>query len=1006
MRPISNVILWLPPVTVALFLGAPVLSAQGWQDLPNTQLQSVCPPNNFQPAGGGMPAYDFANNCHNVIDGNSSAALDTKRNRLIIWGGGHAAYPGNEVYALELGTLSSTYKARTNSTAPSMVRLTDPSVYSTTCSGNSDGTPQSTHTYQSLIYLPRQDKMFKWGGANYCGAASPDDANVWLFNAATNAWEHPTMTWVGGAQPGTATDGTRCVLDTTKATDSVVCYYSYRQMWRFDFPANTATLLTAWGYDIQSKPSLVLDPDRRMLFAFGYGDNITPSGGKVFSIALDSPYTKTEITAGVTGCADLAHYWYPSVVWDPSLHRIVGYVPRTASSQSANNEIFIFDPATYTCVQQPLPGGPAASGAHLIDADQGTYDRFTYNPVLGKYLLVNNAALDAYTFTLNPNQSPGLGATTTTCIDRDGDGYGTGPGCTGPDADDQDAAVHTGAQAVAKWGTLAAFLQHLGYNPAHIWYVSAATNSPAGNDSTGSVNDAAHPFATCCGKGKANPVAGDAVLFRGGNYTFSTSFPSGTVGAPTILMSYPGEQAQFTTYPSGFVLLNTAWTIVDGFLFHANGGTACVSAGSNNNIVFRHIDASGCMWGMVASGDVAPYQVLADFTVEDSLFHDNAGNGSGQHGIYLASHGGAVSKNVFVRRNLLYKNDYTGMQFNGKVTNLIQEQNITYSNNLSGFAWEEGVSNSINRNNISLNDTKGGLNISTYDGYDGNTSIASCGAGFNELCSCSPVNRGSICPYDQTGNLVMNNTIYMTGLDWTGGGPCTGSVNDCRNGIEVGRQGGCTTAMCRASNNGGNTFRNIIVKINNKSTDFAPFKFGDTTTPKAITTTTFDGIRVYNKGYAGVVYAGTATYACPDLVGVAASVTNCANADPKFVAADPSYWATPASFNLRLQASSPAIGTGTAVPYAGYDLIGTPHSTAPTLGAYEFSGAPATGTAPSCDVNGDGVIDSQDVQAAIAQALGVNACGTADLQQNGQCSVIDVQRVVAAVLGGACVVGK
>ena len=40
----------------------------GWQPLLNTTLQSVCPPNNYQPAGGGMPSYAFNSNCHNVVD--------------------------------------------------------------------------------------------------------------------------------------------------------------------------------------------------------------------------------------------------------------------------------------------------------------------------------------------------------------------------------------------------------------------------------------------------------------------------------------------------------------------------------------------------------------------------------------------------------------------------------------------------------------------------------------------------------------------------------------------------------------------------------------------------------------------------------------------------------------------------------------------------------------------------------------------------------------------------
>jgi hypothetical protein len=63
------------------------------------------------------------------------------------------------------------------------------------------------------------------------------------------------------------------------------------------------------------------------------------------------------------------------------------------------------------------------------------------------------------------------------------------------------------------------------------------------------------------------------------------------------------------------------------------------------------------------------------------------------------------------------------------------------------------------------------------------------------------------------------------------------------------------------------------------------------------------------------------------------------------------------------------------------------------------------GTALSCDVNGDGSTNIADVQVAVNQALGLVSCTTAALQQNGLCNVIDVQRVIAASLGGSCLIG-
>src|SRR5215467_7105960 len=54
-----------------------------------------------------------------------------------------------------------------------------------------------------------------------------------------------------------------------------------------------------------------------------------------------------------------------------------------------------------------------------------------------------------------------------------------------------------------------------------------------------------------------------------------------------------------------------------------------------------------------------------------------------------------------------------------------------------------------------------------------------------------------------------------------------------------------------------------------------------------------------------------------------------------------------------------------------------------------------------CDVNHDGVVNNTDVQLEVNAALGLASC-TADLDGDGRCDVIDVQRIVVAALGGTC----
>src|SRR4029077_15528680 len=53
-----------------------------------------------------------------------------------------------------------------------------------------------------------------------------------------------------------------------------------------------------------------------------------------------------------------------------------------------------------------------------------------------------------------------------------------------------------------------------------------------------------------------------------------------------------------------------------------------------------------------------------------------------------------------------------------------------------------------------------------------------------------------------------------------------------------------------------------------------------------------------------------------------------------------------------------------------------------------------------CDLNNDYTISKDDEQMAIEIALGVRTCtAEADLDNNGYCNIIDVQRIVNATIG-------
>jgi hypothetical protein len=66
----------------------------------------------------------------------------------------------------------------------------------------------------------------------------------------------------------------------------------------------------------------------------------------------------------------------------------------------------------------------------------------------------------------------------------------------------------------------------------------------------------------------------------------------------------------------------------------------------------------------------------------------------------------------------------------------------------------------------------------------------------------------------------------------------------------------------------------------------------------------------------------------------------------------------------------------------------------------------AASATSSCDLNSDGRVDKLDVQLAIDQALGTLPCTNANLDGSGNCTIVDVQRVINATSDGFCRVGQ
>ena len=113
---------------------------------------------------------------------------------------------------------------------------------------------------------------------------------------------------------------------------------------------------------------------------------------------------------------------------------------------------------------------------------------------------------------------------------------------------------------------------------------------------------------------------------------------------------------------------------------------------------------------------------------------------------------------------------------------------------------------------------------------------------------------------------------------------------------------------------------------------------------------------------------------------------------------DPLYVA-PALGNYRLRPGSPGIDTGTATDAPSMDLEGTPRplGAAHDMGAYEFD--PDAPFVDPYDPNGDGAINSLDIQEVINAALGLGTTAITDINSDGATNALDIQFIINAGLG-------
>jgi len=332
-----------------------VAATEGWIELPNTLMNDVCPP-------------DAA--CGAAISSWSGGIGDTARDRLIVWGGGHQDYYGNELYSLDVDL-------------EQLVRLNDPSPYNPNpdeCINTlSDGAPNSRHTYDGLTYIEHADRLFAFGGALACGGGYFGN-DTWTLDLETLEW-----TAMDPHDGGTPEPVPGIVSDYDPVTGAVFLHDNQR-LWRYDYDDNRYTELAgdqAIDYHLTGR----IDPVRREFVLVGCRDCGESARGLLrISIADGSDYALEDLTDVAVGCDELIAEPSPGLAWEPGSERLVGW--------PGGEDVFAVDLGAMECTRYTATGGPGAQQGN------GTFGRWRFFPDEGVFIVVNDAGQNAWAFRL------------------------------------------------------------------------------------------------------------------------------------------------------------------------------------------------------------------------------------------------------------------------------------------------------------------------------------------------------------------------------------------------------------------------------------------------------------------------------------------------------------------------------------------------------------------------------------------------------------------------------
>lgn len=322
-----------------------------WLSVPDSHLRTVVPD----------PVPPGVNGPVSIVDSSSGAAYDAPRDRLLVWGGGHSNYGGNEIYAFDLNTLA---WSRIWGPSPN---IPEPDRISAAAETYSDGAPVARHSYGGLEYLPTQDVLWCGGGGRYSsGNATPA---TWTFDPKEARWHRKADAPKTGYGNVAAYDPVTKHIFLYAQTD-LLEYDPVSDVWISRFSGE-------WRSDFLSG---AIDPARRKFVLVGggvaYAFDLKPSG----------PITRSDLSTA--GAKEMETVRSPGFAYDPKSDKFVAW--------SGGADVYLLDPATWAWTKV------AAAAANRVvppaACPRGTFGRFRYIPSRDAFVVVNSIDEDVFIY--------------------------------------------------------------------------------------------------------------------------------------------------------------------------------------------------------------------------------------------------------------------------------------------------------------------------------------------------------------------------------------------------------------------------------------------------------------------------------------------------------------------------------------------------------------------------------------------------------------------------------